>query len=91
MPTAHHIAKPRKSGSYPGRESDCAAALRPAMSELAITQPKAVVAALGGTLEGGILELANAAVEAEWNYDEAVAAITRLARECEGAKGALFD
>ncbi|MQW88307.1 hypothetical protein [Sinorhizobium saheli] len=91
MDEAQAISQPRGASDYPGREADCIAALRPAVSELAATSQESIVAAMGGELTGELLELAHRAEEAGWTADEASAAIEVLAREYEGAKGTIFD
>lgn len=91
MDEAQAISPPRRGSDYPGREADCIAALRPAVSDLAATSQESIVAAMGGELTGELLELAHRAEDAGWAADEASAAIEVLAREYEGAKGTIFD
>ena len=91
MDEAQAISPPRGGSDYPGREADCIAALRPAVSDLAATSQESIVAAMGGELTGELLELAHRAEDAGWAADEASAAIEVLAREYEGAKGTIFD
>jgi hypothetical protein len=42
-------------------------------------------------MTGDLVALAHRAEEAGWSFKEASAAIETLAREYEGAKGAIFD
>lgn len=91
MKESHAIAAPRQPSDYPGRETDCLAALRPAVADLAETTQDGVVAAMSGEFTQEWLALARKAEKAGWGRDEASAAIERLAREYEGAKGTLFD
>lgn len=91
MEKSHAISQPRHSTDYPGRQADCLAALRPAVADLAATSQDSVVAAMGGELTDALLALAHRAEEAGWKPDEVSAAIEKLAREYEGAKGTIFD
>ncbi|MCZ4091305.1 hypothetical protein [Sinorhizobium psoraleae] len=91
MEETQAISRPQQSSDYPGRQTDCVAALRPAVSELATTSQDSIVAAIGGEMTDELLALAHRAEEAGWTFEEASAAIETLAREYEGAKGTIFD
>lgn len=91
MEDSQAISRPRQPSDYPGRQTDCIAALRPAVSDLAATSQDSIVAAIGGEMTDELLALAHRAEEAGWTLDEASAAIEALAREYEGAKGTIFD
>ncbi len=91
MEESHAISRPQRDSDYPGRQADCIAALRPAVSDLAATSQDSIVAAIGGEMTGELVALAHKAEEAGWRFEEASAAIETVAREYEGAKGAIFD
>lgn len=91
MEESQAISRPQRPSEYPGREMDCIAALRPAVSDLAATSQDSIVAAMSGELTEELLELAHRAEAAGWTFEEASAAIEALAREYEGAKGTIFD
>ena len=91
MAESHAISRPQRDTDYPGRQADCMAALRPAVSDLAATSQDSIVAAIGGEMTGDLVTLARKAEAAGWSFEEAAAAIESLAREYEGAKGAIFD
>ncbi|MCA1439550.1 hypothetical protein I6F07_04795 [Ensifer sp. IC4062] len=91
MEDSQAIPRPRQTSDYPGRQTDCVAALRPAVSDMAATSQDSIVAAIGGEMTDELLALAHRAEEAGWTFDEASAAIETLAREYEGAKGTIFD
>jgi hypothetical protein len=91
MAESQAISRPERDSDYPGRQADCIAALRPAVADLAATSQDSIVAAIGGEMTGDLVALAHDAEGAGWSFKEASAAIETLAREYEGAKGAIFD
>ncbi|PDT51755.1 MULTISPECIES: hypothetical protein [Sinorhizobium] len=91
MADSHAISRPQREADYPGRQADCVAALRPAVADLAAKSQDSIVAAIGGEMTDDLAALAHQAEAAGWSYKEASSAIETLAREYEGAKGAIFD
>ncbi|AUX78021.1 MULTISPECIES: hypothetical protein [Sinorhizobium] len=91
MADSHAISRPQRDADYPGRQADCVAALRPAVADLAAKSQDSIVAAIGGEMTDDLAALAHQAEAAGWSYKEASSAIETLAREYEGAKGAIFD
>ncbi|MDX0764792.1 hypothetical protein GOD36_21375 [Sinorhizobium medicae] len=91
MEESQAISRPQRPSDYSGRQMDCVAALRPAVSDVAATSQESIVAAMSGELTDELLALAKRAERAGWTFDEASAAIQELAREYEGAKGTIFD
>ncbi|WP_026614541.1 hypothetical protein [Ensifer aridi] len=91
MEDSHAISPPQQSSDYPGRQADCMAALRPAVSDMAATSQDSIVAAMGGEMTDELRDLAHKAEDAGWTFEEASAAIEALAREYEGAKATIFD
>ncbi|ASY58347.1 hypothetical protein SS05631_c34330 [Sinorhizobium sp. CCBAU 05631] len=61
------------------------------MADLAAKSQDSIVAAIGGEMTDDLAALAHQAEAAGWSYKEASSAIETLAREYEGAKGAIFD
>lgn len=61
MEESQAISRPQRASDYPGRQMDCIAALRPAVSELAATSQESIVAAMGGELTDDLLALARRA------------------------------
>lgn len=91
MEDSHAISPPQQASNYPGRQADCIAALRPAVSDMAATSQDSIVAAMGGEMTDELRDLAHKAEDAGWTFKEASAAIEALAREYEGAKATIFD
>jgi hypothetical protein len=96
MPLSHQISSPREPGQYEGRKADCTAALRPLVANIATAEPEALVAALNGNMNSlekdtALALVIKAAKSAGWGSEEIGPAVMRLAREYEGAKGAIFD
>ena len=91
MQQTHSISAPDRQGPYPDRELDCAIALRPAFAELAEHRKESIAAAIGGEFSDELIELIWQAKAAGWSEEDAKAAIVQLAREYEGAQGAVFD
>lgn len=96
MSLSHQISSPREPDQYEGREADCTAALRPLVADIATAEPEALVAALNGNMDSlekdtALAFVIEAAKSAGWDSEEVGPAVMRLAREYEGAKGAIFD
>jgi hypothetical protein len=91
MEPQHRIEPPQHEARYPGRDADCVAALRPSVAELAVTYPEGLTAAMAGETSRDFAALVQRAVKVGWRPEEAEAAVRRLAREQEGARGTLFD
>ncbi|MCA1369624.1 hypothetical protein I6F15_19735 [Bradyrhizobium sp. BRP14] len=91
MEDSHAISPPQQPTEYAGRQADCIAALRPAVSDMAATSQDSIVAAMGGEMTDELRDLAHKAEDAGWTFKEASAAIEALAREYEGAKATIFD
>ena len=91
MQSQHAIEPPRHAAEYSGRDADCLAALRPLVADLAVTSPDGLPAAMAGDMSGDFVELVRRAEDVGWRREETEAAIRQLAREQEGARGALFD
>ncbi|MGF6178511.1 hypothetical protein ABIE33_006831 [Ensifer sp. 4252] len=91
MTLTHQISAPRREGPYEGREADCVAAMRPGVAEFFTTQPDELASALQGEIREHLAPLARRAEAAGWGVEEVRTALSRLAREYEGAKGAIFD
>lgn len=96
MSLPHKISPPRQPGKYEGRAADCTAALRPLVADIATAEPEALISALNGKINSLEMDTAldsviEAAKSAGWGSEEIGNAVMRLAREYEGAKGAIFD
>ena len=52
---------------------------------------ESIAAAIGGEFSDELVDLIGQAKAAGWSEDDAKAAIVQLAREYEGAQGAVFD
>lgn len=71
--------------------SDCRKLIRPLFDRLVERNREAIAAALGGEFSDELEQLAAAAVESGCRPEEARSVIIQLAREYEGARGAVFD
>ena len=91
MQLTHSIPGPAGREAYGGRELDCVNALRPAVAELAERNKEILAGAMAGEMSEELEALIAAGEAAGWSRQEAEAAIVRLAREYEGAQGAIFD
>ncbi|HEV7249895.1 MAG TPA: hypothetical protein VGN93_23200 [Shinella sp.] len=90
MQPQHKISSPRQAGDYAGRDSDCLASLRPSVADL-VGSGEILATIIAGGMTGTVADLVRRAERAGWTQREAETAIRSLAREFEGAKGAIFD
>ena len=91
MTPQHAIASPKSAADYPGRDADCLAALRPSVADLSTTSGEPLATVLDGEIPEAFAKLVRRAEQVGWTKEEAEAAVRHLARELEGAKGAIFD